>query len=61
MTVDIPQIFQQLQPANKQLEAVLMPYLYVLTPNLFPKRQLPQLQTCHKAGAGLALSLMTCG
>ena len=29
MTVDIPQIFQQLQPDNKQLEALLTLYLYV--------------------------------
>ena len=45
MTVDIPEIFQQLQLADKQVEAGVA----YLMPNLFPKRQL-QVQTGHKVG-----------
>ena len=55
MTVDIPEIFQQLQFADKQVEAVLA-CLYVLMPNLFRKDS----WSCRHA-TRLALSLMTCG
>ena len=55
MTVDIPEIFQQLWLADKQGEAVLAS-LYVWMPNLFQKDS----WSCRHA-TRLALSLMTCG